>query len=66
MTTIERLEKELVGLPKLDSEKIVFILGFAYRVTVEDGVAYIVTQDFRTDRINVKLENGIVVEAYIG
>ena len=36
--------------------------GYTVRVVKEDGVWYMVTMDFRTDRINVIVENGIITE----
>jgi hypothetical protein len=40
--------------------------GMRLRITREDGEAKIVTMDYRTDRVNVHLENGKVVKATIG
>ena len=40
--------------------------GYRLRVTNKDGVAYVVTCDFRLDRINVELDNGIVTFSSIG
>jgi hypothetical protein len=36
------------------------------RITRTDGVAHIVTMDYRTDRVNVHVENGKVTKATIG
>jgi hypothetical protein len=38
----------------------------AYRVTKRDGEALAVTQDYRVDRINLEIENGIVVATNVG
>lgn len=32
-----------------------------YRVTKEDGNHFIVTQDFRPDRVNFEVEDGVIV-----
>ena len=35
--------------------------GFISRVVEEDGVGFICTEDFRTDRINFKIKNNIII-----
>lgn len=40
--------------------------GFRCRVVSRDGVFAVVTQDLRADRMNLHVEDGMVVEAYIG
>lgn len=40
--------------------------NFNDRVVCEDGVHYIVTCDFRTDRVNLTLENNLVIKCDIG
>ena len=40
--------------------------GYTIRITNEDGNAHIVTADLRFDRVNLQIENGIVIKANIG
>lgn len=40
--------------------------GFEMRVVETDGVPAVVTADFREDRVNVTIVDGLVVSAYIG
>lgn len=40
--------------------------GFSVRVTRVDEERYFVTMDLRFDRINLELENGIIVNSNIG
>jgi len=58
------LEK-IIGKTESEARKIAQEYGYDSRVIVSDGVAYIVTADFRTDRVNLELTNGIVTDASI-
>lgn len=40
--------------------------GFTYRITRRDGTYFVCTRDVRADRMNLHIEDGVVVEAYIG
>lgn len=40
--------------------------GYTYRVVMIDGESFPMTMDYRLDRINLSLENGIVVDATWG
>ena len=40
--------------------------GFVIRITERDGKADMLTMDYRSDRINFKISNGIVIDAYGG
>jgi hypothetical protein len=40
--------------------------GYYVRVTQRDGKDYMITCDFRIDRINFHIENGFVIEATTG
>lgn len=40
--------------------------GYQTRKTREDGKAYMITADLRPDRVNLVIENGIVIKADIG
>lgn len=62
---MEKLIKDIIGLTKSESKKLVEDSGYVYRVVREDGINHMVTADFRTDRINVVLTT-VVVDAYIG
>jgi hypothetical protein len=51
----------LVGLSEADAGAHLEALGLALRVMAEDGLALLGTMDFRTDRVNVAVEDGRVV-----
>jgi len=40
--------------------------GYALRVTRNDNQNYAITMDYRFDRINVEIDNGLVTKSYIG
>jgi hypothetical protein len=57
---------KLIGMSKNKVQDICTERGFSIRVTSEDGNPYIITHDFRIDRVNLSIENGIVVKANFG
>jgi hypothetical protein len=57
---------QVVGKTVEEAEALCKSAGMRLRVTRTDGVAHIVTRDYRTDRVNVHLEQGKVVNATIG
>jgi hypothetical protein len=56
----------LVGLEVAAAEAEAKQAGYRVRTARLDGKAQIVTQDYRTDRINLHVEAGRVVAAYLG
>ncbi len=40
--------------------------GFTGRIVEEDGVSYMLTMDYRTDRLNFRVLNNFVIEVYGG
>ena len=58
--------EECIGLTEKEAQNLAKINGFKTRLVEKDGVAYIVTCDFCTDRINLVINNNIVTDSYIG
>lgn len=58
--------ERVVGLPEDEASTVAKELGFEMRVTERDGESFPVTADYRTDRINVVIEAGVVTTASIG
>ena len=56
----------LTGLAEADAEALARDRGYVVRVVARDGEWFQVTADYRYDRINFVIENGIVVQASIG
>ncbi len=40
--------------------------GFTVRIVEQDGKAFMLTMDFINNRINFRLRNGLILEAYAG
>jgi len=57
---------ELNGLDETDASAIVTDQGLTVRIVARDGEYYAVTKDYRTDRVNFSIENGVVVKATVG
>lgn len=49
-----------------DAKRIIERESLVWRVTKRDGVALLATRDYREDRINLEIEDGVVVGSYIG
>ena len=60
------IEEILIGETKFQAKRISEYNNYELRVVSEDGVDFIVTADFRVDRVNVELSDGNVIKAYVG
>lgn len=40
--------------------------GFTVRIVEQDGKAFMLTMDFINNRINFRVRNGLILEAYAG
>lgn len=47
-------------------QRVLEIMEIPYRITRRDDEHYIVTYDFRFDRINLEIDEGIVTKADVG
>jgi len=56
----------LLGKSVGDAEKICANFGYHIRITKQDGLAFVVTCDLRTNRVNVSVSNGFIDSASIG
>jgi hypothetical protein len=56
----------VVGLSELEATKAIESAGFTARVIARDGESLSGTKDYRLDRVNISIENGVVVSADIG
>jgi len=57
----EEVGKSIVGLTIDEATTTAEAAGFTVRVTTLDGVIQVGTADLRTDRLNVSVENGVVM-----
>jgi hypothetical protein len=56
----------LTGMPTEEAEAAIRAAGFRSRRTSIDGQPFVVTRDYRTDRINLAIGGGNVIRAYVG
>lgn len=63
--SIDELTKNSVGLTELDARMRIRAAGFDCRTISRDGKGRTPPPD-RTDRVNLKTVDGIVVEAFVG
>jgi heat shock protein HslJ len=58
--------ESIVGMTAQEAQEAVEAEGLTYRVLSEDGQENAVTADYRSDRINVEIEDGTVTAATVG
>jgi hypothetical protein len=56
----------LIGLTEEDAIEILKDEGWRVRITVRDGKYYIVTRDYRLDRVNLQIVDGKVNKIDVG
>jgi thermostable 8-oxoguanine DNA glycosylase len=59
---INYLEMILKHRPVTEVEETLKSMGYRFRIVKSDGHHFIVTRDYVTNRVNVEVENGIVVK----
>ena len=57
---------KLIGLMEQEAVYLIKAHRLTYRVTKRDGNAFIVTRDYKHDRVNLEFENGKITKASIG
>lgn len=54
-------DNDFVGMQKEDALKLCAERGLKARVTMENGQSFIVTMDYRMDRVNFHINNNVIV-----
>ena len=62
----EAVNAALVGLSEAAAQTKAAASGYEVRIAMVDGEPRALTMDYRTDRINLELEDGVVVRATVG
>jgi hypothetical protein len=65
MHELFKLSKEIVDLDEEEAISMIREVDGLYQVEERDGESCQIVEGFRDDRITMKIENGIVKEAYI-
>lgn len=58
--------QSLIGKTEKEAKQLIEQSGFKCRITKRDDYYFVCTMDYRMDRVNLKIENEIVVSATIG
>lgn len=61
-----RVTEKLIGMTLEDGEKFAYEEDYFIRVVSRDGKSYGITDDYRMDRINVYIQEDIILKASIG
>lgn len=61
MNRENNLDNDFIGLTKDEALNLCKERNLRSRITMENGQSFIVTMDYRLDRINFHIENNIVV-----
>jgi hypothetical protein len=56
----------LIGMNVVEAEALAKSKGFISRITERDGESFIVTMDYRTNRVNLIVENDIITKTFVG
>ncbi len=56
----DALQAEIIGLTPPAASDVLVNRGFSVRVVSEDGDSFMVTSDWRPERINVAVEKGVI------
>lgn len=56
----------LLGKPEAEVVKQLQDAGWKVRITARDGQSFMGTMDFRTDRVKLQVQNGVITKIYVG
>ncbi len=63
---INEIKDLIIGMSYDDAKKICDENNIWLRMTMRDGERFIITMDLRMDRLNVHIENDLIVKSKIG
>jgi hypothetical protein len=58
--------KSLIGMDKDSGSKLCEKMGYIVRIVREDSNGYMLTMDFRFDRIDLEIDGGLITKSSIG
>ena len=62
----ENSAQQLLGLPETEATKVAMANGWLVRIAARDGEFFMLTQDYVTNRVNLSVENRIVIAITVG
>ena len=65
MDKIEQIREKVIGMTEEDSIKLISENDINYRIVMRDSKPYIITCDLKMDRLNLEIENNIIIKCGI-
>jgi hypothetical protein len=59
-------EREWTGLTLIEANQRAEIIGYTTRVVEQDGNSLMLTMDFKSNRLNLRLKDGKIIGLYTG
>ncbi len=66
MNNIEQIKEQVIGMLKDKGIKLILENDINYRIIRTDSINYVVTCNFIMDRLNLEIENNIIIKCEIG
>lgn len=60
------ISNDIIGLDLKSAEEIIKSRDLSYRIVRIDDTNFIITCDLKLDRLNLEIENGVIVNCYGG
>lgn len=60
------ISNDIIGLDLKSAEQIIKSKDLSYRIVRIDDTNFIITRDLKLDRLNLEIENGVIVNCYGG
>lgn len=58
--------QQLLGLPETEATKVAMVNGWVVRIAARDGEFFMLTEDYRENRVNLSVKNGTVIAITVG
>ena len=65
MDKIKQIKEQVIGMTEEDGGKLISENDINYRIVMRDSKPYIITFDLRMDRLNLEIENNIIIKCEI-
>ena len=62
----ENSAQQLLGLPEAEATRVAMVNGWQVRIAARDGEFFMLTQDYSSNRVNLNVENRIVIATTVG
>jgi len=59
-------EKEWIGLTLTETNQRAQSIGYTTRIVEENGISYMVTLDYKSNRLNLRVRDNIIIGLYTG